>query len=229
VANLLFRKYPLPLVLSTLLTVLPLITSSLVTGWAIAHESTLTSWPLMQWVLLTSVFAVASALALVPPGFLALVYGYLLGWISLPLLLVMNLLAIGLVYWLARFLRADDMLRQLQLAFPRVGTLLLRFRQNQLRLIFFTKLSPVLPFAVTNLLFALAGAGLRRMLLGGTLGMVPRTILTVWAGTKAQEIRYLLEHPNEGLGTQLLLLALLLVSSAGIGWFFRGSTKNERP
>ncbi|HEV7349130.1 TVP38/TMEM64 family protein [Telluribacter sp.] len=220
-ANSFLRKYPLPLLLSTLLTVLPLVTSSLVTGWAITHEGTLTGWTMTQWVLLTGGLAVASALALVPPGFLALVYGYLLGWISLPLLFAMNVVAIALVYTLARYLKADEMLRYLEAAFPRVRSILARFREDQLRLIFFTKLSPVLPFAVTNLLFALAGAGLRRMLLGGALGMVPRTILTVWAGTKAKEIRYLLEHPNEGLATQVLLLALLLVSTVGIGWFFR--------
>ncbi|WP_229367930.1 TVP38/TMEM64 family protein [Telluribacter humicola] len=220
-ANSFLRKYPLPLLLSTLLTVMPLVTSSLFTGWAITHEGSLTGWTMMQWIGLTGALAVASALALVPPGFLALVYGYILGWISLPLLFAMNIVAIGMVYFLARNLKASQMLQYLEEAFPSAKNILTRFRENQLKLIFFTKLSPVLPFAVTNLLFALAGANLRRMLIGGALGMVPRTILTVWAGTKAKEIRYLLEHPNEGLATQVLLLVLLLVSSAGIGWFFR--------
>ncbi|WP_247235766.1 TVP38/TMEM64 family protein [Telluribacter sp. SYSU D00476] len=220
-ANSFLRKYPLPLLLSTLLTVMPLVTSSLFTGWAITHESSITGWTLMQWVGLTGALAVASALALVPPGFLALVYGYILGWISLPLLFAMNIVAIAMVYFLARYLKANEMLLYLEQAFPSAKTILTRFRENQLKLIFFTKLSPVLPFAVTNLLFALAGASLRRMLLGGALGMVPRTILTVWAGTKAKEIRYLLEHPNEGLATQVLLLALLLISTVGIGWFFK--------
>lgn len=158
---------------------MPLVTSSLFTGWAITHESSITGWTLMQWIGLTGALAVASALALVPPGFLALVYGYILGWISLPLLFAMNMVAIAMVYFLARYLKANEMLLYLEQAFPSARNILARFRENQLKLIFFTKLSPVLPFAVTNLLFALAGASLRRMLIGGALGMVPRTILTV--------------------------------------------------
>lgn len=79
----------------------------------------------------------------------------------------------------------------------------------------------MLPFAITNLLFTMAGARLPQMLLGGALGMIPRTALAMWMGTQAKEIRYLLEHPNEGIGAKVLIVALVLLSTAGIGWYFR--------
>ncbi|GAB2782617.1 hypothetical protein GCM10027275_27960 [Rhabdobacter roseus] len=208
------------------MTLLPVLTSSLMAGWAITHEPILAGWAMSDWTWLTVVLTLGSGLGIVPPTFLALVFGYFIGWTSLPLLFSLNMGAIALVYGLARWIQPAGLLEYLQAAYPKVQRLLLRFRGNQLRLIFFAKLSPVLPFAVVNLLFSLAGASFRKILLGGAMGMVPRTLMAVWAGTQAREIRYLLENPNEGVGAQVLLLVLLLVSTVGIGWFFRDKEKS---
>lgn len=220
--NALFRKYPLPLVLSTVLAILPLLTSSVLTAWAIGYEAEWAALPLSYWVWITVLLTFASAFALTPPTFLALVYGYFLGWTGLPLLFIMNLGAIAIVYGLTKKLVPAGFVTHLQEAYPAATKLLSRFHQNPVRLIFFTKLSPALPFAVTNLLFTLVGARLRQMLFGGVLGMIPRTALAVWAGFKAKEIRTLLENPNEGTATQVLILLLIVFSTLGIGWFFKG-------
>ncbi|CAG5009362.1 hypothetical protein DYBT9275_04479 [Dyadobacter sp. CECT 9275] len=196
-------------------------TTSLLTAWAIGHENMLREWTFPFWVLVTVLLTVTSALALTPPTFLAMVYGYFLGWVALPLLFMLNLGAICIVYFLARFLNPGKTRNYLLAVYPKVGILLKRFRAQELRLIFFAKLSPILPFAVTNLFFAIAGARLKQVLAGGTLGMIPRTILAVWVGYEAQDIRYLLEHPNEGLGSKVLLILLISASTVGMGYFFR--------
>lgn len=200
---------------------MPLLTSSLLTAWAVGYESFWSDLSLGGWILMTLALSLASALALTPPTFLALVYGYFLGWTGLPLLFLLNLGAIGIVYLIGKKLIPLSFLAQLQQAYPAAAALMLRFHENPIRLIFFTKLSPMLPFAITNLVFTMAGARLPQMLLGGALGMIPRTALAMWMGTQAKEIRYLLEHPNEGIGTKLLIIALVVLSAAGIGWFFR--------
>lgn len=214
-------RLSLPVILSVLLTLVPLVTTSLATAWAIAHEPMLRAWPLEYWILVTIALTVASALALTPPTFLALVFGYFLGWVAIPLLFGLNIGAIAIVFGLSRFLQPEVVRHHLVRIYPKVSQLLKKFYQNELRLIFFTKLSPVLPFAVTNLFFAMAGARFRQVLLGGTLGMIPRTILAVWAGKESQNIGYLLEHPNEGLWSKVVIIALIIVSSVGIGYFFR--------
>ena len=185
----------------------------------------LRSWPFEWWIAVTVILTLASSLALTPPTFLALVYGYFIGWASLPLLFGLNLGAIAIIYGLASFMQASMIRNYMVQVYPQTAKLLRRFHQNELRLIFFAKLSPVLPFAITNLFFAMAGARFKQVLVGGTLGMVPRTILAVWAGKEAQNIRYLLEHPNEGLFTKIILIALIVISTLGIGYFFKD--KNE--
>ncbi len=209
------------MVISVLMTVVPLLTTSILTAWAISNEQFLRTMPLGWWVGVTLMLTIASSLALTPPTFLALVYGYFLGWISLLMLFGMNLGAIALIYVSANYLHATSLRKHLMQVYPQVGSLLSRFHKNELRLIFFAKLSPVLPFAITNLFFAMAGARFKQVLAGGTLGMIPRTVLAVWAGREAQDIRYLLEHPNEGLATKVVLILLIIVSTIGVGYFFR--------
>ena len=98
-------------------------------------------------------------------------------------------------------------------------------KEQELKIIFFAKLSPVLPFALTNFVFALSGAKLRNILLGGFLGMIPRTVLAVWTGQQANEIRKLLENPNEGNVQKILLIVLLVVSVVGIFYFLQPRKK----
>lgn len=209
------------MVISVLMTVVPLLTTSLLTAWAINNEEFLRAMPLGWWIGVTLILTIASSVALTPPTFLALVYGYFLGWKSIPILFGMNLGAIALIYVSANYLHATSLRKHLMQIYPQVGSLLSRFYKNELRLIFFAKLSPVLPFAITNLFFAMAGARFKQVLAGGTLGMIPRTVLAVWAGREAQDIRYLLEHPNEGLATKVVLILLIIVSTIGVGYFFR--------
>lgn len=209
------------------MTVVPLVTTSALTAWAINQEKLLRELPIEWWVGITFILTLASAAALTPPTFLALVYGYFLGWTSLPMLFALNIGAIALIYISANFLHAASVRGYLIQVYPQVGSLLRRFYKNELRLIFFAKLSPVLPFAITNLFFAMAGARFKQVLVGGTLGMIPRTVLAVWAGKEAQDIRYLLEHPNEGLATKIVLIALIVVSTAGIGYFFKDKSMVE--
>lgn len=215
------NRLPIPVIISVALTIIPLLTTSVLTAWAVSQEEFLRSLPLSWWIVATLVLTLTSSIALTPPTFLALVYGYFLSWIALPLLFGLNLGAIALIYMIASFFDAASLRAGLSAVYPKVRSLLGRFKKNELRLIFFAKLSPILPFAITNLFFAVAGARLRQVLAGGTLGMVPRTVLAVWAGREAQDIRYLLEHPNEGLLSKIVLILLIVVSSMGIGYFFR--------
>lgn len=203
------------------MAVMPILTSSFLTAWAVGYEAQWAGLSLGSWVLITLALAVTSALALTPPTYMALVYGYFIGWVGLPLLIALNLGAIVLVFSLGKRVLPPSFMKHLQAAYPTAGRILDRFHENPTRLIFFTKLSPILPFAITNLLFTLAGARLHQMLIGGGLGMIPRTVLTLWLGHQAKEIRYLLEHPNEGFGVQVFILVLIVLSSFGIGWFFR--------
>ncbi len=110
----------------------------------------------------------------------------------------------------------------------KVSAILENIRREELKVIFFTKLSPVLPFALTNFVFALSGAKLRNILLGGFLGMIPRTALAVWTGSQAKEIKRLLENPNEGNLQKVLIILLIIFSVAGLLYFVLPKKKKNQ-
>jgi len=205
----------LPAIITVLMTLAPLLTSSFITYQVLVNEPVLAQFTTLQWAIITLVCVFTSALALTPPTFLALVFGYFLGWNSLLPLFALNMAAIVFVNVGVHWLDKDRLRHHLEQN-PKVRQVLANIQQQELRFIFFTKLSPVLPFAVTNLVFALSGAQLRNVLLGGFLGMVPRTALAVWAGSQTRELRALLNQPNAVGWTQWAIAALVVVSVAGL-------------
>lgn len=220
------RKYSFALVSTVFLTVVPLIFTSVITFWVIGHESEISGYDASVWALITILCCITSTIAFTPPTFLALVFGYFLGWKAVAPLLALNMTAIFLVNMLTRWLDKDRFRTYLS-ENPKIREILENIKEQELKIIFFAKLSPVLPFALTNFVFALSGAKLRNILLGGFLGMIPRTILAVWTGYQAKEIRRLLENPNEGNLQKILLIVLLVASVAGIFYFIQPRRKKQ--
>lgn len=219
------KKPVVPALVGVLLTVMPVLTSSFITYEVLTRESMFAAWTTPEWLMATLVCCVTSTFALTPPTFLALVFGYFLGWSALLPVFALNMAAIMLVNLLVRFLNQPQLVAYLENN-KKARQVLVRIQQRELWFIFFAKLSPVLPFALTNLVFALSGARLRNILLGGFMGMVPRTVLAVGAGLQAQELRQLLEHPNQTSGMQLATLGLFIASIIGF-WLVLSRYKPE--
>lgn len=203
-----------PALAGVVLSVTPIVFTSVLTYYAIVYENTIAGFTTGQWVGITLLCALTSA-ALTPPTMLALIFGYFLGWRAVLPLFVINFGGILFINLLVGWLDHERFIQFLRRN-PKAQSVLDRILNKELEVIFFAKLSPVLPFGLTNLLFALSGAKLRNILLGGFLGMTPRTLLAIWSGHEAREIRTLLENPNQSAWTQIVVIGLVIVSIAGL-------------
>lgn len=205
-----------PFLVSIGLAITPLIFSSFMTYLVVKNEGFLGELDLVNWIYISLVFSVLASIAITPPTYLAMIYGYFLGWTALPYLFALNMISIVLVNFITKKLNPDSLNKMVNDR-PKALRLLNKLKQDELKIIFFAKLSPVLPFALTNFVFTLAESKIKNILIGGFLGMIPRTLMAVWAGIQAKEIKMLLENPNEGNVTnQILILALVVVSSFGM-------------
>ncbi|QJD77869.1 TVP38/TMEM64 family protein [Spirosoma rhododendri] len=208
------QKITGPALMGVVLSVLPIVFTSVLTYYAIVYEPVVRTFDTEQWVLITLICTLTSA-GLTPPTILALIFGYFLGWQAVLPLFIINLGGILFINLLVRWLNHDQFLKFLRRN-PKAQSVLDRIRDKELEVIFFAKLSPILPFGLTNLLFALSGASLKNILLGGFLGMLPRTLLAIFTGREAREIRTLLENPQQGIWGQVIIVALVLVSIFGL-------------
>ena len=212
-----------PAIIGVLLSVTPIVFTSVLTYYAVVYEPVIARFSTLQWGIITIICAITSA-GLTPPTMLALIFGYFLGWQAVMPMFVVNFGGILFINLIVRWLDHDQVLAFIHRN-PKAQSVLDSILNNELEVIFFAKLSPILPFGLTNLLFALSGAKLKNILLGGFLGMTPRTILAIWSGHEAHAIKTLLDNPNQGSWTQIIVVGLILVSIAGLWHAIQKSMK----
>ena len=215
--------------LSTFLTLLalvavPLLGSSTLLVLLYEHQALLQHLSLAQSLLYFGVVSLTMALALTPTTFVAIVSGYFLGWPGLPGMVAAYALAAALGYELA--LRLDQgKLRGFLLNFPKAGAVLQELHQQSWQLIMLTRLSPVLPFALMTFVLAMVGVPRGRFLGASVLGMLPRSLFFYWLGTEASDVLALLRNPDQGTGSKLLLIGLVVASLLGLYLLFNRALK----
>ena len=204
---------------------MPLLASSTISYWVINHEEQINNFTLQNWIIAFILACLTMAFALTPTTFIALLSGYFLGWKALIPLALSYWIASYIGYKIAQRIDGGHFLKIISEK-PKVKHILNNLQQDEFNIILLARLSPVLPFAVTNVLFSFANTKLRNFLSAGFLGMLPRTILSVYIGTQAQEIKRLIEHPSEGNISQLLIFALIFASLFGLGFFIKKAVQS---
>lgn len=213
-----------PALISVLLTVIPLVSSSAIVVFLLTYEQFFSTLSFTGWVGITLLFTLTSMIALSPPTLLAMIYGYFLSYLAIPYLFLLNMGAIAAVYLLTKQGFSNTFVSFVN-ENPKSRRLLQEIKNDELKVIFLAKLSPVLPFALTNFVFALSGASFRNVLLGGFLGMIPRTFLAVWIGAQAVNIKTLIENPETANWQQFVIVLLVIVSTFGLISVIRRAVK----
>jgi uncharacterized membrane protein YdjX (TVP38/TMEM64 family) len=218
------KKNTFTILYTFFLGLMPLLVSSSISYWVITHEQEIQNFTFQNWTIAFIITCFTMAFALTPTTFIALLSGYFLGWEAL--------LPVAISYWIASFIgfKTAQMIdggRFLKILSEKlqVKQVLENLQKDEFKIILLARLSPILPFAVTNVLFSFSGTKLRNFLTAGFIGMLPRTILSIWIGTQAQEIKRLIEHPSEGNISQILIIGLIGGSIFGLGYFVKKAVK----
>ena len=175
-------------------------------------------------VLLSLILAFLVGLAFLPTTLTAIASGFFWGWSVFPHLVIAYLLANVLGYTLGKWLNAD--FRTILYArHPSLKEEIEKRIEHPAGLVFFVRISPVIPFAISNFLFASLGIPLSKIIRFGLPGMLPRTILAFASGKAANsflDAQSSLKDPQDWLALGLLLLG----SVWGI-WYFWNKKKTE--
>lgn len=205
------------------MAIVPLTVSSLVTLYALSNEQFIQTFGQTEWAVFFVVSCFSMALALTPTTFIALLSGYFLGMACAPFVIIAYILASFLGYQLTHVVDNGHFIQTIKDLPGGKGEKALRFldgiQHNQFGLIIMARISPVLPFAIMNVLLPMAGVRLKAFLLAGTVGMLPRTLLFIWLGSQAQELRTLIEEGRSDFTAQLMFVLLLAISVFGLLYY----------
>ena len=84
------------------------------------------------------------------------------------------------------------------------------------KIVFLTRLSPVLPFNLLNYAFGLTKVRLRDFVLASWIGMFPGTLLYVSIGSAAKSLSDIVSGRSEGGGAQKVLLGVGLLATLAV-------------
>lgn len=205
------------------MAIVPLTFSSLVTVYALQYEEEIARFSTGAWAIYFVGTCLTMALAFTPTTFVATISGYFLGMVATPFVVVAYILASFLGYQLTYLVDNGHFVQTIRELPGGRGRRALQFlkgiKKNQFGLIIMARISPVLPFALMNVMLPIAGVRLRDFLWAGTLGMLPRTIFFIWLGSQGQELRTLVEEGGQGSTSQILFITLLIVSGLGLLYY----------
>ena len=197
-------------------TIMPSIGSITAINLLYAHAEGVSSLQLstlnvLAYILITSALM---GFALIPTTLCAVLSGFIFGWMSLPFLIISYSLASVIGYMMGRRLGRDNLDFLLE-RYPKASQLVKDKSQHPSQLIFFIRLSPFIPFALSNLLFSLVKIDLGKIIWFGLWGMLPRTSLAFAAGVMAESLWAALEERTGTLQVTVVIV-LILVSIWGI-------------
>lgn len=207
-----------------LLVVVPVVVSSTLAVYLYQFQEALSNLSIWQMLLYFVVISFTMAFALTPTTFVALVSGFYLGWQGFPGIVVSYGIAALIGYSLAQLIDHGKMMSFLN-RFEKARVLMQELRNDSWSLIFLTRISPVLPFALMNFVLSLLQIDKKRFFLASIVGMLPRTLFFFWIGTQANDIINLLQDPDSGGNGRILMIALIIISIGGLYFVFDRALK----
>ena len=207
-----------------LLVVVPVVVSSTLAFILYQYQDFLRELTWLQMLLYFAVISVTMAFALTPTTFVALISGFYLGWNGFAGIVISYGIAALVGYGLAQLIDHGKMMSFLN-RFEKARILMQELRNQSWSLIFLTRISPVLPFALMNFVLSLLQVNKRKFFLASIVGMLPRTLFFFWIGTQANDIIKLLQDPDSGSGGQILMISLIVISIGGLYFVFDRALK----
>jgi uncharacterized membrane protein YdjX (TVP38/TMEM64 family) len=206
------------LVYTSLMGVAAIIVSSVVTFYAARYETQIQGFEWFHWLIFYAVTSFTMAFAMTPTTFIALLSGYFLGWSSLPGVCISYLMASYIGYQAASVIDNGKFMQTISEK-KGVKEWIERLKTSQWSIIILARLSPILPFAIMNVVLSIVKTDFTKFIICSFIGMFPRTVMTIWVGTQASAFRNLMEEDNQNPYVRLAMIALVLVSFAGLLYY----------
>ena len=198
-----------------MVSLIPLLSSSLITAFLIKNQPYFQALSLQEWLPFFAFSALTMATAITPTTFIALVSGYFLGWLAAVPMIASYLLASMFGFVLGKQLDGGRLMSGFEQN-SKVSLIIKEIKKRDWSVMVLLRVSPVLPFSLINLLLPATGLRFSVFVLAGFIGMLPRTLFSIWAGLQAHNLTQLLQNPDQNTLATALLVLTSLISVGGL-------------
>ncbi|MBX9853163.1 MAG: VTT domain-containing protein [Cytophagaceae bacterium] len=198
--------------------ILPFISSSIIISYMIKYETQIMSYSLFEWIVFYACATLTMAFSLTHTTFVSTASGFFLGWASIPFVILSYMGACLLGYLLGIFVDKGEMMEKIMNS-SKGQIIASELRKNELKIIIFSRLSPVLPFGMMNLLLSYLKADIKKYFSGSFIGMAPRTLLFIWLGTQAQQLMLAFRGNTDKNYINIIIIFLLIGSAIGLFYY----------
>ncbi len=165
--------------------------------------------PLLQYVAALAVYVLVTGLSLPGATVLSLTYGWYFGFArAVVLVSFASTAGATMAFLLSRYLLRDAIQNRFR---DRLSVLNENLKREGAFYLFTLRLIPVIPFFVLNVVMGLTPIRVTTFWWVSQLGMLPATIVYVYAGSSVPDLQTLAEHGARGLISPQLLAALALL------------------
>ncbi|MCP4811869.1 MAG: TVP38/TMEM64 family protein [Planctomycetaceae bacterium] len=181
--------------------------------WGLQQEQQLQQWlqlyPVASWLTAFGIYVLVAGLALPIAVFVSLFYGWWLGfWSALVLVSFASTAGASVSFLLSRTLLGD----LLQRRYPsQLAGMNRAFEAEGAFYLFSLRLMPYIPFFLVNLLMGLTPIRLKTFWWVSQVGMLPGTMIYIYAGSAMPSLFDLVERPVNSLMSTKLLVAFVLI------------------
>lgn len=204
--------------------VLPISVSSYLSVYIIKNEQLFQNFTFNEWAIIFVISSFTMALALTPTTFIAMVCGYFLGFKCIPWLVLSYTFASIIGFLLAKTIGGKSLKESISTN-PNLGIIVNGIKEYEYSVIFLTRISPILPFALINGVLGILGCNIRKFILAGTLGMLPRTLLFIYIGNEVGNLIDMFKNGKSMSISQISFYILLAISILGIFWIIGNIAK----
>ncbi len=181
--------------------------------WGLQQEQQLQQWvqlyPVASWLTAFGVYVLVAGLALPIAVFVSIFYGWWLGlWSALVLVSFASTTGASISFLLSRTLLGDVLQRR----YPsQLAGMNRAFEAEGAFYLFSLRLMPYVPFFLVNLLMGLTPIRLKTFWWVSQVGMLPGTMIYIYAGSAMPSLFELVEQPVNSLMSTRLLVAFVLI------------------
>lgn len=177
-------------------------------------------YPGEHLLLFYAVATLLMAFGLSTTTFISIISGFLFGWTGTLWVIVSYSMAALIsrffMIWLNRVATG-----RLTFSNPKAARLFEALEGKPFLLLLFCRLSPVLPFAMTNMALGRMRFTVPVFVLGTLTGMLPRSLIFIYTGSQAQSLNQAMQH-GEGHWTDMAIpILFVIISLVGISLLVR--------